>query len=189
MDRDDQPIKPPPLPVEPAPKRRSFWRTPVGVLAAIGLALGGLIFASLFVYAIAMGTGVVPDAAAVAGGKLPARVVALLQDNSVVEADEPVVYYYSAGLFDHLADGHLITERRVVWFWRDEENEGAVAHYWLDYGQIEDIRVVWAKSLLDETIITIVAADNDETDIYVSSDERGDRQYHKQLMKLWREHR
>ncbi|MGK0435676.1 MAG: hypothetical protein ACJA0V_004846, partial [Planctomycetota bacterium] len=29
MDGNDQLIKPPPLPVEPARKRPSFWRTPV----------------------------------------------------------------------------------------------------------------------------------------------------------------
>ncbi|MFT4515982.1 MAG: hypothetical protein ACI91B_004703 [Planctomycetota bacterium] len=192
MDRDDNLSKPPPLPppkARPARKKRSFWRTPVGVLAAIGLFLAVLIFAALFAYGIAMGTGIVPDAAAVAGGELPARVVALLQEHEVVEADERVIYYYSAGVFDHLADGHLISEDRVVWFWRDEDNAEAVETYWLDYTQIEDITVVWAESFLDDTVITFVDEDGDEIEIYVSSDDGGDRKYHKQLLKLWRKHR
>ena len=192
MAPDQTPAIPPPLPpldATPRRQKRSFWRTPVGVLAALGLVMGALIFGALGFYGFMIGSGQVPDAAAVAGRSLPAAVVKLLKDNEVIEADERIRYYYSAGLFDHLEDGHLISDDRVVWFWRSAGSEDAVDLYSLEYHEISDIRVVWGEGFLDDTIITIVDEDEDETEIWVSTDEGGDRKYHRQLLKLWHEHR
>ena len=188
MDHDDDVSKPPPLPpgAKSAGRKRSFWRTPIGVLAAVGLSFGVLIFVALAVYGVAMGTGHVPDSAVVAGDKLPSRVVALLHDHEIVEADERVHYYYSAGLFDHLSDGHLISDERVVWFWKID---GTVDQFWLVYDQIADIRVAWGSGLLDDTVITIVDKDDDEAEIYVPTEDGGDRKYYQQLRKLWQLHR
>lgn len=182
------PQGPPELPGAAAAKRRSFWRSPLGVLAAISVILGVLVVVSSVAFGLAVRFGSVPDVTAVEGGDLHASVVSLLRDHGVVGPDETVHYYYSAGVFDHLADGHLISDARVVWFWREDGRE-EVEVYSLVYEEITDIRVQWGEGFLGETIVTVVAGAGSEAELWIPNYEDGDRAYHGKLRELWQKYR
>jgi hypothetical protein len=179
---------PPPLPPDLPEKRvkKSFWRSPGGVVAIVGFVLAGILMLSLMAIGMAFELGYFPDTAAVAGDDVPARVVARLRDADILEDDERVLYLYCGGLFDYLEDGNLCTDRRVISYWTEDEQLQVDA---APYGEIADVDVRYAKGWVDDALITIERDDGSQFVLYVAGENGGDRKFATALEHAWKRHR
>lgn len=120
----DVPVNtPPPLPPDLPEKKqkKSFWKSPGGVVAIVGFAIAGMIMLTLMVIGFMLELGYFPDSAAVAGSSVPDHVVEKLREADVIDDDEEVLYLYCGGLFDYLEDGNLFTDKRVISYWTEDE--------------------------------------------------------------------
>ncbi|MGC6488385.1 MAG: hypothetical protein ACON4Z_12115 [Planctomycetota bacterium] len=181
------PAAPPPLPPlpprrEPAPKR-SFWRTPLGVLSILVCAGAGLVFVAFASFGVALELGYFPGTAAVSGADLPERVVTLLRDEGVIEADEEVLYFYGGGLFDYMEDGNLCTDQRVISYWTDG---GELYVEAAAYADIVDVEVDPSDGWLVDATIDVEVRDGDVITLYVAGEGGGDEAFEAALRRAWR---
>lgn len=184
MINDREPPLPPPLPPLPAwppapvTARGSFWRRPIGIVVAILLALGSLGMIALVGIGIGGMTGHLPSTKALQGTRLPDRVARILTGAGILEPDEQILWFYSAGVLDYLEDGNLLTDRRAVSYFRESgEIEVSAARY----EDIADVTVAWSDSWLVDTVITVKCADESEFSLVVSRESGGDRKFHAEL--------
>ncbi len=176
---------PPPPPVPPRlsrQARKSFWRTPVGVLSALLCALAALVFLAFGALGVALELGYFPDTAAVAGEDLPDRVVAMLREEGVLEAEERVLYYYSGGLFDYMEDGNLCTDRRVISYWTEE---GELYVEAAAYADIVGLEVEPAEGWAFDATFHVELASGDVITLFVAGEDDGDEAFEAALRRAW----
>lgn len=136
-----------------------------GALAT--LAIGGLF--SFFPIAGMLG----PPTHVLRGTEIPASYHTTLAEAGVLEPDERIDFFYSAGFLSILDDGNLLTDRRVVSY---EKLEGELHVYSSPYDDIRDLEVRYTKSALEPTIIEISTRDTSFA-LIVSGDEGRDREF------------
>lgn len=78
-----------------------------------------LVFGLVAYVAWQLGSGAWPDTAVTAGADLPEFVDELLVENQILEPGEQIIYFYSIAITDYLADGNVLTDRRVISYTRD----------------------------------------------------------------------
>ncbi|MCR9245944.1 MAG: hypothetical protein NXI31_13000 [bacterium] len=191
---------PPPLPTGETPaapepverprataKKRSFWRSPLGVLAALAIGVFGLAFLAVVAFGVMIELRYLPGTEAVAGDKVRDHVVELLRENGVLEPGEKVQFFYSAGLFSFLEHGSVVTDRRAITYGQYEGDE--VEIWAVAFDEIESVTVEWSESMFEDSVITIVSKDEWELPLYVSTEDDGDHEFHRVLEKLWHKHR
>lgn len=188
MTDDRRPSAPPPLPpaLPPAPRKRAFWRTGRGVLTISACAVGGLLLLLVAAVGLAFEFGYVPDTCAVAGEDLPDHVVDKLRAADVLGPDEEVLYYYSGALWDHLEDGNLCTDRRVVSYWTDDGELFVTA---APYEEIVAVEVDRADAWYEDTTITVRVDGGLQIELFVAGEDEGDEAFEAALRSQWRRRR
>ena len=63
----------------------------------------------------------IPDSEAIPGQELPEHVASFVHANGWIEPDDEILYFYCDAMFDWEANGHLVTQERVVSYWTQEE--------------------------------------------------------------------
>ena len=126
----------------------------------------------------------IPSGEVVAGSRLPERQLEFLRNYYLLAPGETIDYFYSAGMFSFEQDGNYFTNYRVVSYWKEPDGSIYAAH--ARYADIEDIKVVYSKSFLEDTVVTIVTAD-EEFELWVSRTWRKDTRFVYELRQRWRE--
>lgn len=112
------------------PPKLMYW---IGIPAAL---LTGL----LVVLGLLSESGFMPPATTVSGAEVPARFREQLVTHGVLMADEPIEHFYTSGVTTVLDEGNVLTDRRVLIYWRNEQNE--LEYYDLYFDEIAEVRIL-----------------------------------------------
>ena len=145
--------------------RNSIWKARHSVLA--------LFSGPALALTIAGSTGLVPSTQVTSGWILwgPGRVV--LERSAVLEPGERVLYYYSQGLVSFADDGNILTDRRVISYWRDEVS-GEFSIESARFSEIADTEVKQG-SWLEDTALTVTRDDGTAFLLVLSVESEGDK--------------
>lgn len=150
-------------------KTSSVWY----LIAGIPL---GLCFLLALGFGMLTVTGAFPSTEVLAGDKVPANQVATLVEHNIVESEEEIAYFYSAGMFSILVDGNLLTDRRVVSYFKNAEGELEI--YDLYFTDIEHVELVQQGNLLTNSVYQINAYAVDTWfQIVLSAEAEGDKKF------------
>jgi hypothetical protein len=150
--------------------------TPAWVWVVVPLA--SLPVVALVGLGMLMAGGVLPDSAVLTGDKVGARHIELLRSHDLLDPDETIVMFYSAGILSVLEDGNLLTDRRVVSYERvDEEIYLAEA----TYAEIAEIEILEQGGFFSETLILATTDEGDEILLLASTESDGDRRFVEEL--------
>jgi hypothetical protein len=169
--------------------RRPGSRRPflLGMLAGCGVSLVlalGLVAAAAVAITVLMGTGHVPDTAAVPGERLPAPTRDFLVEEGLIEPDEQVLYFYSGGFLSLREDGNLFTDRRVISYFEDEGGDELIVEQ-ASYPEIADVEVEYGEGFLADSEVTIVRTDGGSFLLLVCNEEGHDRRFVERLIETW----
>jgi len=154
--------------------KNSSWKLRHLVLA--------LLSAPALVFVPASSIGLIPSTQVAPGWLVWGPSRSFLERSEIVEPGERVLYFYSQGLFSFADDGNLLTERRVISYWTDEETgqlfvENAI------FSDIEDTEVEYGN-WLDPTVVTVVRRDSSRFVLALSTEEGRDKLFLRNLEKL-----
>jgi len=133
---------------------------------------------------------VLPSTQVIEGERLPRRDRAFLLENGIVTDLERIHYFYSGGLFSIGDDGNLVTDQRVISYYRDPDADRRVVES-ARYREILDVRVKYSTSPFKDTEIQIITGDDDDElfILTVSAEDQRDRLFVNKLMELWKAER
>ena len=115
----------------------------------------------------------IPSTEVLAGDKLPKSEVRTLLSEGIIDDNEQVVYFYSAGVSSILEDGNLLTDRRVISYFTNDENELEV--YELFFAEIRNVELVQDGNFLNDSIYKVFSNEGDAwLLLYLSAESRGD---------------
>lgn len=126
---------------------------------------------------------VLPSSEVVAGSRLPQRVVRFLRAEAGLLRSETVIYFYGGGLLSYREDGNVVTDQGVISYF-SEDGELFVAA--ADYADIVDVRVTWARSVLDDTLVEIHTGEDEWFVLVASRERRRDRLFVDEIQRRWR---
>jgi len=115
-----------------------------------------------------------PPTTVVPGTELSQRQVQLLQDNAIVDPDEQILMFCSAGIFSILENGSLVTNTRVIAYEKLGED---ISIYDARYHEIADIIVEEKGNDWINTLVKIALANGDFFFIYLSAQDQGDERF------------
>lgn len=144
-----------------------------------------LFFGSLsviVVFMISLQKGYIPATGALPLGKIPPRQIAQLVDMGVIEPEEEVHYFYSAGMFSIREDGNLFADRRVISY---QELDGQLDVYEANYNDIASIQFTPSSSTFEDSTITINLTNGDWFILYVSPESNGDDTFYERIHERW----
>lgn len=93
-----------------------------------------------------------------AGKQLLPRNVAFLQDEGLVEQDEAIVYFYSGGLQPLVWRGVILTDKRLIRYWREAATGERVSET-VDLSKIARVDVTRPTSGFMETQVKVTAGE------------------------------
>lgn len=155
----------------------SQWRIPNWLMLVLCIPFFVLIFGAEI--------GVMPSDSVITGDKLHTYDIKYLQRKKVIKAGEKILLFSSDAIFSNRDDGNGFTKRHVFSYWK-EDQQFLLESATMD--EIKNIKVTWSKSkLLEDTLIDIIREDDSSFLLYVSSVDRKDKDFVRQLKKSWRE--
>ena len=116
-----------------------------------------------------------PSLAVQTGAELERSDLDLLRAEGIVEQDEKIVLFYSAGLFSIREDGNVLTDRRVISY--EEEADGQIAVYEALLSEIESISIAEKGDFLSDSILLIALRDQTSFYLLVSTENDGDNRF------------
>lgn len=132
------------------------------------LAIGGVFTAFL------MWTMFGPLGHAMRESEIPQAYRERLVELGVVEPDERVRYFYSAGFFGIDTEGNVLTDRGVSTY---EELDGQLYVARASYAEIAEIEVTWSTSEMEDTVIDVVTHEGVEFVLIVGPERQRDREF------------
>lgn len=158
-------------------RRNSAWTRRHWVLT--GLA------GPLALFVIISTLNVIPSTQVVSGSTMWARDVEFLRSAGLLEPDEEVVYFYSQDLFDIKNDGNMLTDRKVVSYWKDAESAEFLAEVAV-YQDIQDVETTYSESFMEDTVITVHRFDGSSFILVVSAEDGRDKLFVDELeSRVW----
>lgn len=147
----------------------------------------GVLFSLVVVGLVAIGVlaemNILPNTRVVAGSELPDSQRDFLVKSTGLAADEEILYFYSLGMWSIEEDGQFITDKRVVSYWAGDDGELVCCS--AEYADITGVSPTFEEGWLDDSKIT-VTTDEDEFELYVSTEKDGDHEFHDRLVAEWR---
>jgi hypothetical protein len=107
------------------------------------------------------------------GPDLPSWYRDYLRAEQIVENTEVVHHFYSTGLFSIKDDGNLLTDQRIISYWRDPDSHELVVAS-ARYEDIQDLHLERGDALTDSTL-TVVHHDGSEFILILSTEADGDQ--------------
>lgn len=115
-----------------------------------GMFLPYLVVTLLVEFQVITGTRVVD------GKHLKSRNITFLQDEGIIEPSEPVIYFYSGGIYPLSWRGVILTDERLIRYWREVET-GERAIESLPLAEITRVDVTRPSSGFMETQVKVLA--------------------------------
>lgn len=115
-----------------------------------------------------------PPTRALRDSEVPSSYQATLVEAGVLEPQERIQFFYSAGFLSILEDGNLLTDKRVISY---ETLDGELYMASSFYPEIRTFDVAYSDSLLEDTIITISTSSGDEFMLIVSTEDGRDKEF------------
>jgi len=126
-----------------------------------------------------------PSTTVVDGSRLSESDLVFLKEEGLIEDNERILYFYSNGILSIKDDGQFISDGYVVSYYRNPE-DGELYGGNVAYENIEDVSVEWSSSFLDDTIVRVTDIDNNEFELWVSSEAERDKIFVDELMMRWK---
>jgi hypothetical protein len=102
--------------------------------------LGGLLAVALQLLILAQAFQLLPDTAVIKGESLASWNRAYLVRHQLVDPNERVIYFYSAGAWSIGEDGNILTDKRVISYYYDEESGRRVVESAM-FSEIDELEV------------------------------------------------
>lgn len=128
------------------------------VVRKIGSVFGLLIIAGA-IFGRLMDAGVVPSDRVLAGPDIPEDQVATLLREGIIEQGEVIEYFYSEGLISVREGGSILTDRRVIAYEEDENEELYI--YDIDTGDIAAVELIQQGDTLNYSVYTVTSTDEE----------------------------
>ena len=158
----------------------------------IGLAVGvgsvaTICLCALMAIGLLLETGYIPDTKVLKGSELTKRDRQTLVDLNVLNPDEEILYFYSAGMLSIAEDGSFFTPERVVCY---ENYEGEFSVSQAKYSEIVSIKIESKGSYLEDCMLLIeTSVDEDDFYLLVSTEDGRDKLFIEELRQRWRDSR
>jgi len=94
----------------------------------IAISIGGLIallFIALMAFGAATEVGIFPSTLVQTGVELPEKQYEALREAKILDRNEVVKFYYAEGMFDVTYSGSILTDKRILGYWTEEEKDEA----------------------------------------------------------------
>ncbi len=113
----------------------------------VGIPLLVIVVILFFFGALSM-TDMAPSTEVVRGSDVTQEDRQLLIDNGILYDDESIDYFYSYGLLSVLEGGNILSDRAVITYWVDENDQTQI--YELTFPEIDYVELVQEGSLLQD---------------------------------------
>lgn len=153
----------------PAPKWSYFLGIPIAILLFVAVGIGLL-----------SEVGILPATAVIDGSELSHHDSALLISQGIVESDETVELFYSAGLTSIRDEGNLLTDKRIISY---ERAGGELIVYATPIENVADIKIVQKGDFINVTIIEVWTFDGDGFRLFLSAEGNGDELFINKITK------
>jgi hypothetical protein len=153
--------------VEPSYRASSRWAyvvwTPV-------LLLGSL----LATVSVLSALRVIPSTGVLAGSELKSSEVESLMTNSLIDTSDEVVLFYSGGLISILEQGSILTNERLITYYRIDEEIFSEA---VEYSDIQDVAIEEHGTAMSDSVLRLVTRDGSVYRALVSGEGEGDSRF------------
>lgn len=150
---------------KPAPSWMYWIGIPSGLLALLAST-----------YSLITIGGMLPSTRVLSGGELPRTQYNQLLIDGIVSTDEVIEYFYSNALSSVLNAGNVLTDRRVITYWTDENGERQI--YEFDLDDIVSVNLVERENAFNLSIYQINADDPEIwIHIFLSTQRGGDQEF------------
>ena len=142
------------------------------------------IFVILVCFTIFLEIGYLPSTKVVSGNDLPQRQKTTLINNSIINKNDDILYFYSEGFLSILDGGQLITQDSLISYQKDEDHLLQISEMKLN--NIESIELQEDGSTFSDSVYKIVGNDQSEYDfliILLSNENGGDTSFIDELTK------
>ena len=151
-----------------------------------GIILGGiaaLILLAVLALGAASELGYLPSPDTFSADEIPEKYIAQLKEVNIIEENEIVYYFYSAGFWSILEDGNLFTDRRAISY---ETYEDQLYVYSATYNEIEEIEMKKSDELWGTSEIEITKEDGSWFVLYADNEGDKDMLFFEGLNETWR---
>lgn len=132
---------------------------------AIGLCVVlGLLFALAILFGMATEVGVFPSTTVQTGRELPDKQYEALREANVLNRNEAVLYYYSEGLWDVTYGGSILTDRRILGYWTEEDKIKVYAYPVTD---IDSITLLEEGGHISDAEYEVTSLRDEETSLFL----------------------
>lgn len=160
-----------------APRRWPFF---IGIPIGLGIAV-------IMSYGALTMIGVFPSTEVLAGAEVMQKHAQQLREEGVIDADETIEYFYSSGLFSILDHGSVLTDRRVISYFKNEESDLEI--YELFFADIRSIEMIEEGDYLNDAIYLVDSWREDAwLPVVLSTEAGGDIQFIDTLRSKMAEH-
>lgn len=150
-----------------APKWATWVLLPAGVVLIVCLGcIGGVTFFG-------------PPTEVTAGADLNPKFVRELKDNGIIEEDETVEWFYSAGMFSVVEEGNILTNWRAISY---DNYDGEEFHASASYEEITDLSLK-RGDFFNDSIITVSCDDGSTFELWITVSMGGDDRFLEELKK------
>jgi hypothetical protein len=136
----------------------------------VGIPLAVILFAAMGIGILSM-TDIVPSTEVLPGGEVSAADVSLLVENEILFADEEIEYFYSYGLVSVLEGGDILTDRAVITYYQDENDDLQI--YSMNFDEITAVFRMEEGGALTDALYKVTSDDEDDWIIIELSTEKG----------------
>lgn len=132
-----------------------------------------IIFLALMGFGLMSMTGAVPSTEVQTGAKMQLKDKNTLISNSIISTNDKILYFYSGGLTNVLEGGSVLTEDRVILYFKDENQ--ALKVYELYFDDITSVELIQMGNFMNDSIYRVNGQQPDAwLQLALSAENRGD---------------
>lgn len=160
-------------------------RSPYFARFGVGPVIASFVGGAFLFLAVAPIVGWMVPEGVVAGEDLRGKDRQFLEAEGMLRVDENPLLFYSVGLFSVADEGNLLTDRRVVSYFREDDGELWVGE--ASFNEIYDIIPYYSDSEWEDTEVYIQTDEEDEDGFFVAlaTVNGGDHLFVDRLTELW----
>ncbi len=149
---------------------------PTSRARACAIGAASFLTVTLITIALLSTLGVTPSYRVEAGDEISTATVRTLTDSGVITADEDLLFAYPHGAFSVLDGGNLLTDTRVILYYR--EQDGSVVAYSIPLDEVTDVQLVEQGGSFSDSVYIVGTADPDNwIQLVLSTERNGDEKF------------